>query len=76
MSRTTCPDCNEELQPIKIIDATSPGPSDKGIAHVELSYSAPDAKPSFFSHAIPREGTIKANLCPKCGRVLLYAWPL
>jgi hypothetical protein len=59
MPRQNCPECETELQPIKIIDATSPGPSDKGIAHVELSYSSPDAKPSFFSHAIKREGTFK-----------------
>ena len=76
MSRNTCPDCEVELQAIKIIDATSPGPSDKGIAHVELSYSAPDAKPSFFQHAIKREGTVEAKVCPKCGRILLYAGPL
>ena len=75
MSRTTCPDCNEELQDIKIIDATSPGPSNKGIAHVELSYAAPDAERSFFLHAIPRQGLVKAKLCPKCGRILLYACP-
>jgi hypothetical protein len=75
MPRQNCPECETELQPIKIIDATSPGPSDKGIAHVELSYSSPDAKPSFFSHAIKREGTLKATMCPNCGRVLLYANP-
>ena len=75
MSRTTCPDCSEELQPIKIIDATAPGPIHTGIVHVELSYSAPDAKRSFFLHAIKREGTVQAKLCPQCGRILLYAGP-
>lgn len=48
MSRTTCPDCEVELLAIKIIDATYPGPSNEGIGHVELSYSAPDTEPSFF----------------------------
>jgi len=75
MPRHACPDCNVELQLIKIIDATSPGPHHKGIAHVELSYSSPDAKPSFFLHEIKREGTVQAKLCPQCGRILLYAGP-
>ena len=75
MSRTTYPDYNEELQPIKIIDAISPGPSGKGIAHVELSYPAPDTKQSFFLHAIKRKGTVQAKLCPQCNWILLYAAP-
>jgi len=75
MPRKACPECETVLEPIKILDATSPGPRDKGIAQVELSYSAPDAKQSFFLHEIKREGTLKATMCPKCGRVLLYANP-
>ena len=75
MSRQQCPDCNHELQPIKIIDATLPGIHQEGVQHVELSYSSPDAKPSFFTREIKREGRIKAKLCPVCGRVLLYAHP-
>ena len=76
MSRITCPDCNEELQDIKILDATSSGPRNTGIAQVELAYSTPEAKQSFFLHEIKREGTIQGKLCPKCGRILLYAGPL
>ena len=75
MSRTTCPDCNEELQPIKIIDATRRNPLDfTGLLHVELSYSSIDAKPGFF-YDMKKEGTVQGRLCPKCGRILLYAGP-
>jgi len=75
MPSRTCPECEAALQPIKILDATSPGPRDTGIAQVALSYSAPDAKQSFFMHEIKREGTVQANMCPDCGRILLYAKP-
>ncbi|MBN2590319.1 MAG: hypothetical protein JXA96_10690 [Sedimentisphaerales bacterium] len=75
MSRTTCPDCNEELQPIKIIDATLRSAGGSGHGHVELSYSAVDAERSLFMGAFKREGTIQGKLCPKCGRILLYAGP-
>ena len=75
MTRLNCPDCETELQPIKIIDATMPGCHGEGVAHVELSYSSPDAKPSFFLHEIEREGKVRARMCPKCGRILLYAYP-
>ncbi len=76
MSRTTCPDCNEELQPIKILDATMPGYVYEGRCHIELSYSASDTKPSFFSHTIEKQGTVHGKICPKCGRILLYAGPI
>ena len=72
---TTCPDCDEQLHPIKIIDATYPGASREGIQHVELSYAAVGAKPSFFTGSLKKEGTIRAMLCPRCGRILLYADP-
>lgn len=75
MLRTTCPDCEVELQPIKILDATSSGPCDTGIAQVELAYSTPESEKSFFLHEIKREGTIQGKLCPQCGRILLYAKP-
>jgi hypothetical protein len=75
MQNRTCPACKTELQPIKILDATSEGPKDTGASQVELSYSSPDAKQSFFLHEIKREGTVKAQMCTECGRILLYASP-
>ena len=70
-----CPDCETELQKIMIIDATMPGYNREGSEHVELSYSLLETKPSFFMHEIEREGKVKAKMCPKCGRILLYAYP-
>lgn len=70
-----CPECSTELRQVKILDATHNLPVATGGAHVELSYAALDSKPSFFMKAIPREGTIRAMLCPDCGRTLLYANP-
>jgi hypothetical protein len=40
--------------------------------HISLSYAAPDAKPGWFSGAIPREGIVRGFICPECGRILLY----
>ena len=71
--RSTCPDCNAELRPIRIVDAAVPGLGMGGLQHGELSYTAPDAKRSFFSGKIKSEGNVKASLCSGCGRILLYA---
>ena len=70
-----CPECETEMQPIKLLDATHDLPAKTGGAHVELSYAAPEAKPSFWMKAIPSAGTIMAMLCPNCGRTVLYARP-
>jgi hypothetical protein len=75
MPKQKCPDCDGELQPINILDATLPGYHQEGSQQVELSYSSPDAKPSFFMYDIKREGKVKAKMCPNCGRILLYAHP-
>lgn len=71
-----CPDCNVELEPIQMIDSGSgPNPAGYpagGAMHVQLSYAAPDAKPSWLIGAIKREGVVKGYLCGGCGRILLY----
>ncbi len=73
--KRSCPECETEMRPVKLLDATHSRPVKTGGAHVEFSYAAPDSKPSFWMKAIPREGTIMAMLCPGCGRTLLYARP-
>ena len=73
--KKTCPECETELFAVKVIDATHSLPTTGG-AHVELAYAAVDAKPSFFMKAIPKDGTLRAMLCPECGRALLYADPV
>ena len=72
--RSNCPDCEGRLQPIKLIDATNrfAGRGELGTQHIELSYAAPDATPSFFLDRIPRLGVVKGFICPSCGRILLY----
>jgi hypothetical protein len=69
--RTTCPDCDERLEPIKIIDATERAMGG-GASHVEMSYAAPKATGSQFTQTIPRSGTVKAKMCVACGRIILY----
>jgi len=70
--RRDCPDCKTEMQPIQLIDATERGWDSGGVGHVELAYSAPDAKASFFTHRIPIMGTVKGMICPECGRIVLH----
>jgi hypothetical protein len=70
--RNTCPDCESELQPIKLLDATDTGMGGHGISHTELSYAAPDSAASFFTRTVPRLGTVQGKICPDCGRILLF----
>jgi len=70
--RNECPDCQCEMQPIKLLDATYPGFGDKGAGHVETAYAAADATAKGFTHSIPKAGTVKAKICPTCGRILLH----
>ena len=74
-SKTMCPDCNTEMQPIKLLDATDSGMGGQGISHTELSYAAPDSVASFFTRTVPRLGTVQARICPNCARILLYGKP-
>jgi hypothetical protein len=76
MARSTCPDCESPLRPIKLLDATETGWSDHGSQHVELSYAAPKSEGNFFTGTIPKAGTVKAKVCPDCGRILLFARPV
>jgi len=64
------------MQPVKLLDATNPGLSQEGIGHVELSYAAPDASASFFLRTIPKSGTVRAQICPECGRIVLHGEPI
>jgi RNase P subunit RPR2 len=63
--RTTCPDCEAALQPIKLIDHT------RSVIDTELSYTAGDARQGWFG-GFPVAGTVQAKMCSQCGRILLY----
>jgi len=72
-SRTTkCHNCDGELRPIRLNDATSVMPNRVGVAHVEPTCSAIDAKPSWFRGTVHPEGTVKACICTSCGQILLF----
>lgn len=65
-----CPACGTALVPIRLIDTSG----EYGLRHSELSYSAGDARPGWFS-GFPMAGIVGAQLCPRCGRISLYAVP-
>ena len=70
-ARTTCPDCNGELQQVMLIDATDQGMGG-GLGHVELSYAAPNSIASAMTRTIRSAGKVKAKMCCDCGRILLF----
>ena len=66
MSETNqkCIECGGETHPIKIIDR-----GQKNI-HYDLIYAAEDSKRSIFS-GHKKEGTVRAEMCSDCGRIIL-----
>lgn len=67
LGRTTCPDCQTPLQPIRLIDHSARPDRD-------LEYAAGDAEQT-WSLAIPVAGKVRAHVCPSCRRIVLYAEP-
>ena len=67
-----CPDCGGDMRAIKIFDnaryGSRPTPG-------KLNYTAPEAKPSYWTGRFPVEGTVSARMCTECGRILLYGEP-
>ena len=74
-SRSTCPDCEIELQLIKLLDATNLGMSSEGIGHVEQAYAAANAEASWYTKSVPKAGKVQAKICPQCGRIILFGSP-
>ena len=66
--RTTCPDCESEMHPIKLIDSTGEYHS-----HQELGYAAAEAERGWFFGRYSEEGKVAARMCPSCGRIVLHA---
>ena len=60
----TCVACGETLVPIQLIETSGR----YGLRHSELQYTAGDAQSGWFG-SYPVEGIIRAQLCPRCGRV-------
>ena len=68
----TCPDCDSTMHPIKLLDATNLGMGTEGIGHVEQAYAAINAEASWVTKTVPKAGTVRANICPQCGRIVLH----
>lgn len=56
--RTTCPDCNGAMGPIRLLDHRG------GLAEGEPRYAAGEAEPSRFLHRLPRAGTVRRLCAP------------
>lgn len=67
-TKTECPDCRSPMQPIKLID------EGHYQFHHELRYTAAESKRS-CSGMYPVAGTVKATMCPSCGRIVLRGEP-
>lgn len=71
IDKTECPDCEGDLQNIKLIDATDRSMGG-GVGHVELQYAARGSVASHYSGTITSDGIVKGKLCTSCGRIFLY----
>ena len=67
---TTCPDCESEMRPIRLIVGGFSGES-----HKILLYTSAEAERSLIMKRYPEEGNVRARMCPSCGRVVLQAEP-
>ena len=68
--RTQCPDCNQELVNIQVMDRGYLDSQHKG-----LVYTPQDSKKGIFSLGAKQAGTIEAKMCGACNRVLFFAVP-
>jgi hypothetical protein len=66
--RTTCPDCQTQMRPIKLIDSAYD-------THELLGYAAGEAERSWFLGKYKEAGKVAARMCPACGRIILHAVP-
>ena len=61
------PDCEGELKPVRILDATQANGH-----QMTLQYAEIDAKPSAILQKVPSSGTVKGYMCKECKRIFLY----
>ncbi len=69
-----CPDCERNLQPIKLLDATNVWRSEP-MGFFEPLYTSPDAREKLFKK-MPIQGIVKGWICDECNRILLYGEPV
>lgn len=70
-----CEPCNQEMRPIRLVDATSIGTDHTGMEHVDLGYSAIDEQAMWLTGRVPTLGSVYGVICPECGRIELYGVP-
>jgi hypothetical protein len=63
--RRTCPDCGGPLSPVRLYSSSK--------THHALDVAAADAEPNWFTGFAKTLGTVGAELCAACRRILLYA---
>ncbi len=74
MTHTTCPDCQGELKPIKLIGRGWENPISKIAADSDLGYYVEaETERSDFSGMYKAKGEIDSYLCSACGRIFLFA---
>jgi len=71
--RTRCPDCDGQLEPITLLDATTK--VRRGHAHVLLAYGPARTTRKGPLDSLEQSGVIFGMRCQDCGRVLLYGEP-
>ena len=66
MEARRCPDCDRDMNRIRLIDKAHDG------GHTSLEYSAHDAVRSLWFGKYPVAGVVTAYMCDDCGRILLF----
>ncbi|MDB5337649.1 MAG: hypothetical protein JWN70_3268 [Planctomycetaceae bacterium] len=66
---SVCTDCGGAMHEIKLIDKVH------NYATREFEYAALDARPSFWTGALPLAGTVRAYMCCGCSLIKTYGSP-
>jgi len=67
-----CSDCQIQLEPIRVLDATHPGVSGDGSKHTDLRYAPIDARAAWYSGTVREASPITGMICPSCRRISLF----
>ncbi|MBA2544355.1 MAG: hypothetical protein H0V17_32230 [Deltaproteobacteria bacterium] len=67
-----CGECKIELEPIKVLDATSAGLGGVGAGQVDLQYAPASAGGSWFTATTKGAHAVTCLICPRCRRIQLY----
>ena len=65
IDKRTCPECKGTMRQVRLLDRTIE-------KEVDVEYTVPEAKRSFWTGLYPVEGKVVAFMCDTCGRMSLY----